>query len=470
MSNKCKDLSNLSIVNLDFDLWSGQAKLKDDDLIIGNGGEIPPKELASLGRKRLIDPKMLNPFHALKTRAETICLTHGMKFLNSSIYAIPKDRIGLVDEGLKKIEPEMKMLVDDFLSKYQKGVDEWASANPNYAQAIRLAAPSDSSIRSRFGFEYDIINVSSSADTNDATDKLSKRVEKLDSDLMEEVANDATNFFTKNLSGRDGCSVRTRQTLKRIRDKVDGLSFLNSAFLPLVNLLDETITGYDVHRDKKGLIQGSFFYQVIAVTLIMSDPEKIKAYANGSVDPSLMASEMMPGSEYIQPTPHQPEQPQSVAAPVQASAETEQLTATLETEASHEAETEQVVPPAAEIAAPEEVISDSTESVNKEPSLEVDPFDFDGLVDAIMPQEDVEVTAEEVEETTEKEVIEVANTADVTESSVLFPAMESMPAPDFAVNGAVHTIVPLQDDVDMAEKLIPAVQSSNSSEVEEAFF
>ena len=142
---------------------------------------------------------MLNPFTALKTRAETICLTHGMKFLNPTTYAVPKDRIATVDENLKKIEPEMQDMIDDFLLKYQKGVDDWASANPNYAEAIRLAAPTEKDIRSRFGFQFDIINVNASFDTGDASDKLSKRVEKLDSDLMNEVANDATKFFSEQL-------------------------------------------------------------------------------------------------------------------------------------------------------------------------------------------------------------------------------------------------------------------------------
>ena len=51
------------------------------------------------------------------------------------------------------------------------------------------------------------------------------------------------------LAGRDQCAL-TRQTLRNIRDKVDGLSFLNSAFTPLVKLLDQNPSGVTINMQK----------------------------------------------------------------------------------------------------------------------------------------------------------------------------------------------------------------------------
>ncbi len=59
------------------------------------------------------------------------------------------------------------------------------------------------------------------------------------------------------LAGRDQCAVTTRQTLRNIRDKVDGLSFLNSAF-PLVKLLDQTLRGYEQHADGRNIVAPFF--------------------------------------------------------------------------------------------------------------------------------------------------------------------------------------------------------------------
>lgn len=70
--------------------------------------------------------------------------------------------------------------------------------------------------------------------------RLNRKVERLGDDLISEVVQEANKFYMERLAGRDQCAVTTRQTLRNIRDKVDGLSFLNSAFNPLVKLLDQT--------------------------------------------------------------------------------------------------------------------------------------------------------------------------------------------------------------------------------------
>ncbi|EAS1663308.1 DUF3150 domain-containing protein, partial [Salmonella enterica subsp. enterica] len=96
-------------------------------------------------------------------------------------------------------------------------------------------------------------------------------------------------FYMERLAGRDQCAVTTRLTLRNIRDKVDGLSFLNSAFNPLVTLLDQTLRGYEQHADGRNIV-APFFYQVVAAVLIMSERDRIEQYANGSITVESMAN------------------------------------------------------------------------------------------------------------------------------------------------------------------------------------
>ncbi|MDV5469040.1 DUF3150 domain-containing protein [Klebsiella pneumoniae] len=89
------------------------------------------------------------------------------------------------------------------------------------------------------------------------------------------------NKFYVTFGRSNQCAVTTRQTLRNIRDKVDGLSFLNSAFNPLVKLLDQTLRGYEQHADGRNIV-APFFYQVVAAVLIMvSERDRIEQYANG---------------------------------------------------------------------------------------------------------------------------------------------------------------------------------------------
>ena len=412
MSEQCKDLSNFSIVHIDFDVWGGQTKLSASDLKLGQGGEIPPKKLAALGRKKIIAPEMLNGFLTLRTKAQRICLSYGMRFLNA--YAVPKTKLPEIDKKLKEVEQEMIALKDDFLKNYEKAVDDWANANVDYAKAIRAAAPSREAVSNRIGFEYNVINVNPSTDIEGASDKLSKKVGNLDNDLLEEVAKEATEFFTKNLSGKTSVAVQTRMTLARIRDKVDGLSFLNNSFTPLVKLLDQTVNGYEQNKDR-GRVRGAFFYQILAVTLIMSDPVKVHAYANGSVDILTMASDMMPESVPAQAQPQlsntgTAKEPEAKPEPAQVVSEIDEVKQ--ETPASLiDDQAESQVTEHRQIA---DSLHSADSSFSDDPSMDLG---FDNIVNQYMPDEDF------VDDQPDYETLHVDEAhADSIESSPVAPA------------------------------------------------
>src|SRR5699024_10679083 len=126
--------------------------------------------------------------------------------------------------------------------------------------------------------------------------RLGAKVERLGDDLIDEVVQEASKFYARNLAGRDQVAVTTRLTLKNIRDKVDGLAFLNSAFDPLVKLLDQTLEGYERHAQGRFVV-APFFYQLLASVLIMCDRSKIEQYADGSLTLDDMGSSLPGGQE-----------------------------------------------------------------------------------------------------------------------------------------------------------------------------
>lgn len=160
-------------------------------------------------------------------------------------------------------------------------VDEWCQENPEYEGALRAGALPKETVEKRIAFEYQAFMIVADSDKGHAM-KLNRKVESLGDDLIAEVTQEANKFYTERLAGRDQCAVTTRQTLRNIRDKVDGLSFLNNAFTPLVKLLDQTLRGYDQHADGRNVV-APFFYQVVAAVLIMSDKGRIEQYANGAL-------------------------------------------------------------------------------------------------------------------------------------------------------------------------------------------
>lgn len=293
MSNTVQHLESLCVIHVDFDIWSGQTRLSPADLKLGEGGEIPPEKVAQLGSKKICDPAKLKGFNRLKTETRRLLLSYGMPFMNG--FAVPSSKADEICDKLNSVSGEFEALKQTFINGYNAAVEEWITENPEYETAIRAGALPRSAVEKRIGFEYQVFMIQPISDDDPTAQNLNRKVESLGRDLLDEVTEEAVKFFSKNLSGRESCGVTTRITLKNIRDKVDGLSFLNSTFIPLVNLLDETLRGYEQHAQGR-VIQAPFFYQVVAAVLIMSDRKRIEEYANGAVTLAGMTESVTPQS------------------------------------------------------------------------------------------------------------------------------------------------------------------------------
>ena len=84
-------LDNIAILVLSVSLWTGRKQLRQEDLKLADGSELPPQKLASLGSKRVMDPAALAPFATFKRRAERTVLAVGTRFLGG--YAVPVEKL-----------------------------------------------------------------------------------------------------------------------------------------------------------------------------------------------------------------------------------------------------------------------------------------------------------------------------------------------------------------------------------------
>jgi len=281
---KINHLESLCIIYVDFDIWSGQTRLTASDLKLGDGGEIPPEKLAQLGSKKICDPVALKGFNRLKTETRRLMLRYGMPFMNG--FAIPIKKSQEICDKLNDIETQFHLLKVDFLNGYAQAVENWCQENPEYEQAIRAGALPSYVVDRKIGFEYEVFMiqpVNEDEHTEHAT-RLNNKIEHLGNDLISEVIQEANKFYEKNLAGRNQCAIKTKKSLIKIRDKIDGLSFLNGHLTSLVQLLDQTIHGYE--QNIGGYIKAPFFYQLASAILMMTDRKKIEQYANGALSVS----------------------------------------------------------------------------------------------------------------------------------------------------------------------------------------
>lgn len=271
---------SLSIIMVDFDLWTGQTRLSASDFKIGVGGQLPPEKLTQLGSKKVIDPDHLKGFAALKTQATRLLLRHGMKFMNG--FAVPVDKTTELCDKLDAIGVEFQALKQTLLNDYNNVIEDWINEHPDHAQMIRDGALTAQEVEKRIGFEYQVFMIQPMANNEAVAQNLDRKIGSLGNDLIDEVTKTATDFFNKRFLGQTRIRTSTRQTLVNLRDKIDGLSFLNGALVPLVGLLNETLDVYTKHASG-GVVEAPHFYQLMAVVSILKNADSIHAYAQGQV-------------------------------------------------------------------------------------------------------------------------------------------------------------------------------------------
>ena len=264
-------LDRLLVVKLDATIWGGRKKLHKEDLILGDGSVLPPEDLASLGSKKIADPTELAVFNRLKKEAERVCLKVGTRFLGG--FAVPEDFIGPIQTELERIAMGFGLARDKFLSGYDDAVKGWVAKHPEFAEAITRAVDPVETVAANLLFDYVVFRVSQPQPPEDGvspelTASLDRRVGSLSDTLFREVAQDAAYWIENSLIGRQSVTRKALSPLKKMRDKLDGLAFLDHRVNRVVQTLDEILS----RVPKTGPLEGAYLQEVFALALLLSYP------------------------------------------------------------------------------------------------------------------------------------------------------------------------------------------------------
>ena len=278
-------LDRLVVIRIDGSLWGGRKKLRKEDLILADGSVLPPESLASLGSKRIADPKALLVFTRLKREAERICLQVGSRFLGG--FAIPENELPSIQVQLERIAQEFEKAKSFYLSRYDEMIEDWVLRHPDFAAAIRSAVEPVDVVRKQLNFDYVIFRLKAPERDREL---LGHRVGSLSSQLFEEIALVARQFAQGSLIGKDRVTRKALSPLRKMRKKLDGLAFLDHRVTPVV----ETLTDLIQRAPRSGDISGRFLREILATTLLLSDPESIRKHGEGLLNPG---DPMLPDAE-----------------------------------------------------------------------------------------------------------------------------------------------------------------------------
>jgi hypothetical protein len=287
-------LDNVELVSLDISLWSGRKKLRPDDIKLGVGGQLPPDKVASLGSKKIIDPKSINTFARIKRAAERLLESTGVRFLGG--YALAIDKVAEVLPQLDKLQAEFLAEKQAFLADYDRRVNAWIAQHPGFEQALRNAITPLDYVRAQLGFGYTVFQVGVS---RTGAGDLDRQAATLGDRLLDEVARDARELLEQSIATRDEASQKAKRPLLRMREKLASLAFLAAEADPLVDAIDQVIGALP----KNGPIGGRDLLALTSLVTLLGRPDEVRKHLAAQRDlVSIIHQDFVPSLGPVQST------------------------------------------------------------------------------------------------------------------------------------------------------------------------
>jgi len=269
-------LDQVVLIKVDATIYGARKKLNKEDLVLADGSKLPPEDLASLGSKRLLDPDRLSVFNRLKKEAERICLRVGTRFLGGFI--VPVSAAAQVTAELDRIAGDFAQARTEFLDGYDAAVQDWMVKHPEFAGIIEKAIDSVALVATRLTFDYLVVSVALPEQLpKQDVERLESKIGSLSEQMFHEIAVDANLLVEHSLLGKEQVTRNALRPIKRIRDKLDGLSFLDYRVAPVVATIDALLGKIPT----RGSIEGSLLQEILATAMLLADPDKTRRHGEG---------------------------------------------------------------------------------------------------------------------------------------------------------------------------------------------
>lgn len=229
----------LVFVNIDITNWSGKKTLTPEDLGLDRS-QLPPETLVSLGDKQLIDPEALKTFGSIRSAARRRCLAVGTRFLGG--YAVPAAKAPALLAELDALDQRYQAARAAFLAGYDGQLAAWTRQQPlEWQKLIQDALVPAEYVGGRLSFAVQAVRVAAPDPKGVTHDGLHQALSGLGDQVFHEVGQLARDTLERSFQGKTAVTRRALSPLASIRDKLDGLAFLDRRFRAVVGEIDRLV-------------------------------------------------------------------------------------------------------------------------------------------------------------------------------------------------------------------------------------
>ena len=230
----------LVFVNLDITCWSGKKRLTPEDLGLDRA-QLPPETLVSLGEKQLIDPEALKAFGSIRSAARRRCLAVGTRFLSG--YAVPVAKAPALLAELDALGQRYQDARAAFLAGYHGQLAAWTQQQPPvWQKLIQDALVPAEYVGGRLSFAVQAVRFAAPDPAVVDHGGLPQALSGLSGQVLHEIASVAREALEKSFQGKTAVTRRALSPLASIRDKLEGLTFLDSRFQAIVGEIDRRVS------------------------------------------------------------------------------------------------------------------------------------------------------------------------------------------------------------------------------------
>jgi hypothetical protein len=234
--------------------------------------DLPPSDILSDGRKRIIDPLRLAPLFNCRRRVERLLARHGVPFLGAML--VPEEKFGEIDTELTAIEAEFNAAVDALVADLPSAYAEWEAKHPEWVHFLRTNRLSGPEIRARCQFRVAAFRPEALPTCPERSVSARDAVPAVLADIAGEA-----NRLLDLIRGRQEVTQKVRKGLERLIGKLFGFSILDVRIAPCVEGLRATAGSLP----KEGPIGGASLMILMGLLRLMADPERLLAHGEAQI-------------------------------------------------------------------------------------------------------------------------------------------------------------------------------------------
>lgn len=276
-------LSSIEIFRLSGSLWGGETALKADDLDPAVRQALPPKELASLGRKRVYPAGPLENLRAIRYRAYMALRRFGCSIFSGDAYAVDPAISPKVVDTLRQIKTDFEAARYDFLMNYEDRFNEWVRGiDPRWEPIIRAALPSVPEVEKRVSFGWQQFRLAEPSQPVSSGDTLQEEIAGLGGSVFSQLADMVSIQWNRQKNSLREASSWKRgipDSVKAVIEKARNCAMFDPALGTLADTLEKAAQSTCVKEpDPVNLCTFR------GLLLAMQDPENVRRLASVSAE------------------------------------------------------------------------------------------------------------------------------------------------------------------------------------------